>query len=52
MSLPPGASPFDSGDLAPGEVYVRTFDVPGTYRCFCVPHERAGMTGVVVVEGP
>jgi plastocyanin len=28
-----------------------TFDVPGTYQYFCIPHEMAGMTGTVVVTG-
>ena len=50
VSLPGGASPFDSGDLAPGAVYVRVFDEPGTYTYFCVPHEQAGMIGWIVVE--
>ena len=47
--LPAGAAPFDSGDMAPGAVFVHTFTVPGTYRYVCVPHELAGMVGVVVV---
>lgn len=51
VSLPAGAGPFHSGDLAPEAVYVRVFRVPGTYKYFCVPHERAGMVGWVVVEG-
>lgn len=51
VSLPAGAQPFDSGDLVPGDVYVRSFDVPGTYKYFCIPHERAGMVGRVIVEG-
>lgn len=50
VRLPEGASTFHSGDLAPGRVYVRVFDVPGTYKYFCIPHERAGMVGWVIVE--
>lgn len=50
VRLPEGAEPFDSGDLNPGASFSHTFRVPGTYRYFCVPHEQAGMTGVVVVE--
>lgn len=50
--LPPQAQPFDSGYIEPGEVYQRTFDVPGTYRYFCIPHEATGMTGEIVVEAP
>ena len=50
VRLPERASPFDSGTLDPGRVYVRVFDVPGVYKYFCIPHERAGMVGWVVVE--
>ncbi len=48
--LPAGAVPFDSGDLLPGRAFTHRFQVPGTYRYVCLPHEMAGMTGVVVVE--
>lgn len=42
---------FDrDGALASGDTYRHTFEVPGRYEYFCVPHEQAGMTGVVVVE--
>ena len=47
--LPPGAAPFDSGRIAAGEVFLRRFDQPGTYRYFCRYHEMDGMTGTVVV---
>ena len=47
--LPPGAQPFDSGDIAAGQVYLRAFTVPGTYRYFCTRHENDGMVGTVVV---
>lgn len=48
--LPAGAQPFDSGMLAPGARFTRRFDVPGTYRYFCIPHEGAGMIGTIVVD--
>ena len=63
--LPEGADYFSSGGLpseeaardelgaalvASGDGYEVTFDEPGTYRYFCVPHEGAGMTGSIVVE--
>lgn len=51
VRLPRGAVPFDSGDLAPGEVFQHTFDTPGEYRYFCIPHEAAGMVATVIVEG-
>ncbi|MFB6207109.1 MAG: plastocyanin/azurin family copper-binding protein [Haloglomus sp.] len=37
------------GSLAPGDSYEHTFEVPGTYEYFCIPHEPAGMIGVVEV---
>ena len=50
VELPDGAEPFGSGRLGPNETYRRTFEVPGTYRYVCLPHEAAGMIGTVVVE--
>jgi len=38
------------GFLERGETYSNTFDVTGTYRYFCLPHEESGMTGTIVVE--
>ena len=49
-SMPKGAVAFDSGFIPPGGDYSHTFTVPGTYRYFCLPHEKAGMVGVVVVR--
>ena len=50
VSVPEGAKVFDSGPIWPGEIYRRTFNVPGVYKYACVPHERFGMRGVVIVE--
>ena len=50
ISVPEGATVFDSGPVWPGEVWRRTFTVPGTYEYTCVPHERFGMYGTIVVE--
>jgi plastocyanin len=47
--LPPGAKPFDSGFMPPGATFDYTFTLPGTYRYTCVPHEKDGMNGEVVV---
>jgi plastocyanin len=47
--LPSGAQPWDSGNLNPGQTYTHTFDTPGTYKYFCVPHETAGMVATIVV---
>jgi plastocyanin len=49
-SMPKGATAFDSGFLPPGGEYSQTFTVPGTYRYFCLPHEKDGMVGVIVVK--
>ena len=50
-ALPSGAQPWDSGNLNPGQMFSHTFDTPGTYKYFCIPHEAAGMTGTIVVTG-
>jgi len=50
VSNPPGAKPFDSGFLQPGQSYTYTFTVPGTYKYICAPHETSGMLGEVVVK--
>lgn len=38
------------GLITTGTVYEVTFDQPGTYEYFCIPHEAHGMKGTVVVE--
>ncbi|WP_251343109.1 cupredoxin domain-containing protein [Haloplanus halophilus] len=38
------------GAITNGQTYRHTFEVPGRYNYFCIPHERAGMVGTVVVE--
>jgi plastocyanin len=50
VSNPPGAKPFDSGFLQPGQSFTYTFTVPGTYKYICAPHETSGMEGEVVVK--
>jgi plastocyanin len=49
-SEPAGAQPFDSGDIAPGNVFTQTFTQPGTYVYFCTHHEDDGMVGKIVVD--
>jgi plastocyanin len=49
VSSPPGARPFDSGFLKPGESFSETFSVPGTYRYTCAVHEAKGMSGAIIV---
>lgn len=50
VTLPEGASPFNSGNLDPKATFEHTFEVAGTYRYFCIPHEAAGMKGTVIVS--
>jgi len=49
VTNPPGAEPFDSGFLRPGETYTHIFTVPGEYKYTCVVHEAKGMIGTIVV---
>jgi plastocyanin len=39
------------GTLFEGQEYEHTFEIPGEYPYFCIPHERGGMVGSVVVTG-
>ncbi|SEP67075.1 plastocyanin/azurin family copper-binding protein [Natrinema salaciae] len=63
--VPDGTAYFASGDfesersardhmreglVAPGDEYEHTFEEPGTYEYYCVPHEGSGMVGTVRVE--
>lgn len=50
VQLPEGAKPFNSGNLDAKATFRHTFDVPGTYVYFCIPHEGAKMRGTVIVE--
>ena len=38
------------GLIAPGGEYEHTFEEPGAYEYYCVPHEGSGMVGTVQVE--
>ena len=42
-------SDLSGGLIDPGDVYTVSFEEPGTYRYFCIPHESVGMVGTVVV---
>lgn len=50
VSLPDGAQPFDSGLIQAGQSWSHTFDVAGTYKYTCIPHETLGMHGTVIVQ--
>jgi plastocyanin len=47
-ALPAHGQPFDSGDVAAGEIYLRTFTEPGTYRYLCLHHD--GMIATIIVQ--
>lgn len=50
VNLPEGAEPWDSGDLATGDQWSYTFDVPGEYLYACSYHQADGMVGTITVE--
>jgi plastocyanin len=37
------------GFIPAGDTFEFSFEVPGTYRYFCIPHEDAGMVGTITV---
>ncbi len=41
---------LSDGLVDPGEIFEVTFDDPGTYKYFCIPHESSGMKGTIIVE--
>ncbi|WP_240148911.1 plastocyanin/azurin family copper-binding protein [Halorubellus sp. JP-L1] len=49
--IPDGASAFDSGTISQGS-FEHTFETPGTYDYYCIPHESIGMVGRIVVGSP
>jgi len=48
--LPKGAESWDSGFIRKGESWSQSFDIPGEYTYFCIPHEAGGMIGSLSVE--
>ncbi|WP_049894171.1 plastocyanin/azurin family copper-binding protein [Salinarchaeum sp. Harcht-Bsk1] len=40
----------NDGIIGPSETYEHTFEVPGRYDYFCIPHESESMAGAIVVE--
>jgi plastocyanin len=47
--LPAGAEPWDSGMINAGGTFSHTFDTPGQYTYFCIPHESLGMVARITV---
>lgn len=46
--IPSAAPRFDSGTLSEGW-FEHTFETPGTYDYYCIPHRSMGMVGRIVV---
>lgn len=46
--IPSDATPFDSGSISNG-AFEHTFEEPGTYDYYCIPHKSMGMVGRIVV---
>ncbi|WP_173862849.1 plastocyanin/azurin family copper-binding protein [Salinigranum rubrum] len=49
--IPSNASAFDSGVISSG-AFEHTFEEPGTYDYYCIPHKSVGMVGRIVVGSP
>ena len=49
--VPADATAFDSGTISQGS-FEHTFEVPGTYDYYCIPHKTVGMVGRIVVGSP
>jgi len=49
--IPADASTFDSGVISSGG-FEYTFEEPGTYDYYCIPHKSVGMVGRIVVGSP
>lgn len=40
----------EDGIIGPGQTFTHTFEIPGRYDYFCIPHESMEMYGSIVVE--
>lgn len=47
--VPSGAKPFASPMINGGSAWSYTFEAPGEYAYFCLPHQALGMIGKVTV---
>lgn len=50
VSVPAGTKPFNSGFMTPGAKFSYKFTVAGTYKYICLPHQKEGMIGEVIVK--
>jgi plastocyanin len=46
------SDPWDSGNLLPGGVFTRTFNIPGVYGYHCAIHSLSMFGTVVVIQPP
>ena len=49
--VPADGTAFDSGTISQGS-FEHTFEAPGTYDYYCIPHKSVGMVGRIVVGSP
>jgi plastocyanin len=49
LRMPREAKSWNSDYLLPGETFSVTFIEKGVYDYYCIPHEKAGMVGRIVV---
>lgn len=40
----------DEGNVTEGNSFEHTFETPGTYKYYCIPHEMNGMVGFIKVN--
>lgn len=53
LRIPEAAEPWDSGTMTEaGAVCDVTFETPGVYDYYCIPHESLGMVGRIIVGEP
>lgn len=52
LRMPKSARSWNSDFLLPDERFSVTFDIPGVYDFYCIPHEHAGMVGRIIVGKP
>lgn len=50
LGIPAEAESFDSGMLVVGDIWYLTVTVEGEYNYFCMPHERFGHKGRIIVH--
>ena len=50
VALPPGAEPFDSGVINPGDTFTHSFSVAGDYQYVSLPFEAQNLVGRVTVQ--